>query len=210
MRTIPFSELHKVDFTLSDILAFPQFWHDGSVYSFAERARPNHGVMFFTGSSAVYTGSDGSRCAEASPTDVVYVPKGVRYTVAFSGNDDKAGTSNYLINFILTDKNGEEFALSDGVTVYSEAFSDTLCDEICTAVEAVDDGVSSAVQGKGGALRSIVRHIAVASRRGDTGDIGTDSPGDDLHCRELSFERNQCEKACGDILYERGEFPACV
>ncbi len=129
MRTIPFSELHKVDFTLSDILALPQFWHDGSVYSFAERARPNHGVMFFTGSSAVYTGSDGSRCAEASPTDVVYVPKGVRYTVAFSGNDDKAGTSNYLINFILTDKNGEEFALSDGVTVYSEAFSDTLCEK---------------------------------------------------------------------------------
>lgn len=129
MNVIPFSELHKVDFTLSDVLAFPQFWHDGSVYSFAERARPNHGVMFFTGSSTVYTRSDGSPCAEASPTDVVYVPKGSQYTVTFSGNYDKAGMSNYLINFVLTDSRGEELALSDGIAVYTVGSSDVLCEK---------------------------------------------------------------------------------
>ena len=123
MKIIPFSELHKVDFTLSEILAFPQFWRDGSAYCFARQGRPDNGLMFLTAVSAAFTEGE-LPCTEAFPSDIIYLPRGSHYRVVFSGTQDKTHISNHLINFIIKDADGEEISLSDSVTAYRVKDSD--------------------------------------------------------------------------------------
>lgn len=118
MKKIPFSELHKVDFTLSEVLAFPQFWRDGSSYCFSQKGRPDNGLSFLTSASASFTEEE-LPCTEAFPSDIIYLPRGSHYRVVFSGTQDKTHISNYLINFIIKDIDGDEISLSDSVSTYT-------------------------------------------------------------------------------------------
>ena len=136
MKIIDFGELHKFDYSVSDILILPQYWQDGRSFSYTSAPRPDHGIMLYTGCFARYASSvdDIKSVVTVTPGDLLYVPKGSRYRVEFYGASTRGGVSDYLVNFLLFDENGEEASLSESFAVFrpdgdrgfSETFSELL------------------------------------------------------------------------------------
>ena len=116
MKTVQFKELHKMEFDLHKIIIIHHLWHDGEIFPIPDGGRPDNGIMFLSECSFEYLTADGEVFDHAPQNSIVYAPKGSHYTCRFNTGGREFGdaeTSDYLINFILTDEKGSEFVLSD-------------------------------------------------------------------------------------------------
>ena len=98
------------DFELREIKAFRQLWRDGDRYlGYTGTPRGDHGLILITGCAARFVRADGT-AAEAREGDMLYLPKGERYTAAFSDcRMDR--TRCLLVNFQLRDTHGGDLRL---------------------------------------------------------------------------------------------------
>lgn len=121
MRTIALSELYKMDYSVTRVLAMRQHWEDGNTWSTPESGRTDSGLMYFFGCALDYdAGAGGTFGAEKG--EISYVAHQSRYTCRFKdcgpASADRKNATNYLINFTLTDASGEPFRLSDSVQIF--------------------------------------------------------------------------------------------
>ena len=100
------------DFELRGINAYRQLWRDGDRYlGYSNTPRGEHGLILITGCTARFVRADGT-AAEAKEGDMLYLPKGERYTAAFSDcRTDR--TRCLLVNFQLCDECGAELRLGE-------------------------------------------------------------------------------------------------
>lgn len=116
MKTVPLSELHRLDFDIRSIIIHSQRWESGQSYTISRDGRPDNGILFMADCEFEYLSEDGRVIGHARPGNIVYAPRGSQYTCRFHPCIDtrKSGyVSDYLINFLLFDESGEEFRLAD-------------------------------------------------------------------------------------------------
>ena len=101
--------LGGIDLNIFSVVAAKQRWEMAEAFSRLDKGRSDHGLMLLLSGSAEYTDSDGSMLS-AKAGDVIYVPKGKRYTVRF-----REGTENVLINFLMSDGMGRGLMLGDDI-----------------------------------------------------------------------------------------------
>ncbi len=108
--------LCKNGINLNKIIAIRQSWKHGDFFSYLERKRPNNGLMIIMTGGVSFSYPDGS-FIKAVAGDVVYIPKGISYRAnLLSEENENIRGEDFLINFILTDDEGNEFTLSDKIT----------------------------------------------------------------------------------------------
>lgn len=90
-----------------------QFWRDGDGYDgYTATPRPRSGFVYVVSEMrAAYTFSDG-KTALFRRGDLLFLPRGSRYTVRFTGGGDRE-TDSYTVNFDLYDSTGKEVRLPD-------------------------------------------------------------------------------------------------
>lgn len=108
IRNLPF-----VDFNVNSINSLNQIWADKAKFSYIDTARPDHGLNIVKDGKIVYTDAQG-RVTEVTKGSVVYLPKYQRYEAEFfAGREQK--TRCVLVNFSITDADGNEICLSDSI-----------------------------------------------------------------------------------------------
>lgn len=119
MRYISVEDAYTEDFGLFSVLAFPQRWNDGSVYKMPEKGRPDSGFMYIT--DCENTMLSGGREIKGGIGQIVYLPMGARYEARFfakcNSGGKKGNVTNYLLNFVLKDSDGETVNLSEDIRV---------------------------------------------------------------------------------------------
>ncbi len=142
MRILPFAELFKNDYMITNIEPHYQFWNTSGRWSTPDDGRSFSGLIFLMGCDAFYY-RDKKLLLHAHSGDVVYLPKNARYTCVFSrtGGDRKIekNADNYYVDgihesmrsgminavnmrFDLLDKNGE-YILLNGDLMKIEGFT---------------------------------------------------------------------------------------
>jgi len=122
MKRIPFAELHKLEFDIHNILIIHHNWDDGEIFPIPEGGRVDNGIMFLSDCSFEYITADGTVYECAPKESIVYSPKGSKYICRFNTEGKCFSlneSSDFLINFILTDEHGDEFVLSDDRMIIS-------------------------------------------------------------------------------------------
>lgn len=107
------NEIFTSDFNIDSLIAARQSRKTGSRFSRVDRARSSHGLFLLLDYPATYDFLDGTYL-HAKPGDVLLLPKGARYICNFSIPEGKQ-THPLLINFRLTDPEGNEVPLGDRV-----------------------------------------------------------------------------------------------
>ncbi len=93
------SELYKTEFSASFINCLRQYWKYDKKWSSLGKPKERELLLYFDGCSAKYTMRSGESFT-ARPGDIVYCPKGSKYSVEFFGlESEKSGTVG--INFRL-------------------------------------------------------------------------------------------------------------
>ena len=107
------NELFTSDFNLDNIVSAQQSWNSDAKFSRLDRPRRSHGLFLLTDYPALYELTDGTQF-RANPGDVLLLPKGARYVTTF---ESPAGKLSHplMINFRLTDADGQEIPLGDRV-----------------------------------------------------------------------------------------------
>lgn len=121
MNIVQFKDLHKLEFDLHNISMVRQFWRDREVYRTPDGGRKDNGLMFLSDCSFEYLTPDGKMDEQAFGGSIVYAPKGANYICRSNLGGRQFGSmesSNYLINFVLTDEKGEEFILSNDRIIF--------------------------------------------------------------------------------------------
>ena len=107
------NEIFTSDVNLDNIVAAQQSWASGAKFSRLERPRRSHGLFLLPDYPALYELTDGT-WFRANPGDVLLLPKGARYVTTFESPEGKL-SHPLMINFRLTDANGQEIPLGDRV-----------------------------------------------------------------------------------------------
>lgn len=111
MKRIKWNEIGE-EHVFSDILGIAQAWETIRSWSFLDLPRPTHGLMYILSGYAVFTDEEG-RSVRYDPGAVFYLPKGVRYSAEFTRGEGDC--VDYLINFELKTREGEDCAFSDRI-----------------------------------------------------------------------------------------------
>lgn len=143
MIVIDPAHLSDVDFNISAITAVPRTHGDGTKQGYTDMGRPDHGLCLVRRGSIVYIDSE-NRSVTASVGDVVYLPKGKRYTAFFQGEED--GEADVLVNFMLSDVLGRGLSLSDDIFRVAEAAEEALA--------ALFARIAACCSGAGGVMES--------------------------------------------------------
>ena len=118
MRVIEFSELYKYDYNV-DIVDYRFRYNTNATYNCVEAGRPTNGLLYYANIETTHTFYD--KTYYFKKDDFVYVPMGAKYKTAYTVNEkDKSDFNVISIRFLLRDKNGEFFKLSDDLIVISE------------------------------------------------------------------------------------------
>lgn len=109
MKTISFEKLYSTEFYISEPLVKPQYWKvRHNIYSAMGKPKISHTLLWFKNCRATIHDSHGN-IVEAEKNQLVYMAKGIEYTVHFKDtNDDCEDT--VVIHFQMTDKDGEDIA----------------------------------------------------------------------------------------------------
>ncbi len=125
MIVIDALHLSGVDFNLSGIVSFSRTQTAGARLAYTDMGRPDHGLCLVKTGGIIYADDEG-REVSASEGDVIYLPRGKRYSAFFEGRGG-CEESDVLINFLLTDDCGRDMALSDDIfRLTSEADEETV------------------------------------------------------------------------------------
>ncbi len=121
VKTYDVRRLYEMDYSLEKVNALNQQWQEGQSYEMPKSGRPDNGLMLIIDCRDRMTVGDTDIIAE--PGQVVYLPKGSRYSAVFTETPNKGShvkkVTDRLVNFILRDESGEEFVLSDSITVFT-------------------------------------------------------------------------------------------
>ena len=107
------NEIFTSDFNIDTIVSARQTHNAGARFNRADRPRSSHGLFLLADYPATYDFLDGTYL-HANPGDVLLLPKGARYICNFGAPDGKV-SHPLLINFRLTDPEGNEVPLGDRV-----------------------------------------------------------------------------------------------
>ncbi len=160
MIVIDPKHLSGVDFNLSAVVALGRERASGASLGYTDHGRPDHGLCLVRSGGIVCTDAEG-RSVVAGVGDVLYLPRGKRYTAVCEG-----AVSDVLINFLLFDDRGRDLALSDDVFRIAEgADGETV---------ALFDEIAACCWGAGGGLRlkmllfQLMNRLIVAERQDDS------------------------------------------
>ena len=104
-----FKAFFHTDFNINEIHAMQQFWHQKLHFvDLMQNPRRNHGLLLLTDHPAIFTMPDGHRIL-AEVGDVMFLPKGARYTVNFQITPEKTARP-FLINCRVYGADGAEAA----------------------------------------------------------------------------------------------------
>ena len=102
MTVKSFENLKSNQVFFYDISAFPQLWTDKQ-FSMTNTPREQNGLLICVGGEIEYKTDD---CVlKVKSGDIIYLPKGSKYTVYFG--TDASPVTSYLINFSMSDNDGE-------------------------------------------------------------------------------------------------------
>lgn len=108
MREISFETLYSTEFTISEVLAKPQYWAiRGNIYNAIGRPKTSHTLLWFKNCSATIVDSKGN-VLEAERNQLAYMSKGLEYTVEFKDNQNNQDEDTVVIHFQMTDSHGED------------------------------------------------------------------------------------------------------
>lgn len=120
LRTLSFHELSHESLRADRIEAYRQIWKQESRWvDYEKKPRPANGLLFFCSElEALFLFQDGSSLS-AQKGDVIYIPKGICYTVEFTNGGTYPNL--FTVNFELYDSNGNDIILNDSVISYPGA-----------------------------------------------------------------------------------------
>lgn len=124
METVSFADLYQMDYSMLRLVAFPQRWKNGDVFSTPPGGRPNSGLMFFADCETEYT-VRGLPPFSAARGDLTLLPQGAEYTCLFRGCGAASPASAFLINFELFDAKCRPLAPNGEIRVMRAADSAT-------------------------------------------------------------------------------------
>ncbi len=111
-----FQELNTIfttDFNIDSIISRCQSWSSEERFNYLETPRRSHGLFLLTDYPADYELPGGKRF-QASPGDVMLLPRGAHYAISFPVPTGKEAHP-FMVNFRLTDPAGQEILLGDRV-----------------------------------------------------------------------------------------------
>lgn len=120
MKNLPFENKDK-ELTFSEIRSMLLSWTQKSSYSYVSRTRPSHALMLILCDKIRFEYPNGA-VAFFDKGDIIYIPKGIMYTVKFLGEGDKLEA--YLINFII----GRDYNEQSEITRLTANADATLCE----------------------------------------------------------------------------------
>lgn len=135
VRYVSLAELATEVFFVEKIQCFEQIWGDGERWTrYLNRPRHSNGLSLICSPVEVrHTARDGSQFS-SSQGDVVYLPKECQYSVSFHNGGNEVDL--YTIDFLLTDREGNEVRLSDRIQVFRGAATQPCIDQAAELYEA--------------------------------------------------------------------------
>lgn len=125
MQICNIADLKNKAVLIKPYISHRQLWRNERVYEgYKDTPRPCDAfILTVSGITASYK-FDGGTSLNIKKGDLLYIPKGVKYTVSFKGGD---GTVDlYTLNFSLFDEAGNGFLLCEKPTVILNSTSPTL------------------------------------------------------------------------------------
>lgn len=130
-------KIKEMDFNLNNVRVIRQQFDKIQAYNFLKVGRPNDGLCVYTGGTAHYCFDDGKggkyKEMTASVGDLVYLPKGSRYLVRFNESDECV--TDYLMNFDISDTEGNPIVFSDRCEIWANNTPDYLAELFKDAAE---------------------------------------------------------------------------
>lgn len=111
MSCVPLRNLCYMNFNINNYFTMFQNWNENKVFSTFGNPRKKSGLIYFNACSGLYK-HDGKKFA-AKPGDIFYLPPHAEYSTTFTNCTDDPST--ILIDFWLTDENGNEIYISDSI-----------------------------------------------------------------------------------------------
>lgn len=169
MKYISVEDAYTEDFGVFSVLAFPQRWSNGSIYRMPENGRPDSGFMYIT--DCENTMLQNGKEIKAGIGQIVYLPMGAKYEARFCAKCNSCGKkeniTNYLLNFVLKNADGETLNLSQDIRVITPKDSGKIGEMFRNICE---NGVYSPINIKTLAY-SVIAEISKQTRE-DTGKFG--------------------------------------
>lgn len=170
MKYISVEEAYTEDYGLFSVLAFPQRWNDLAVYKMPEQGRKDCGFMLVTDCSITMVSGEKSINAEVG--QIVYLPMGAKYESRFcakcNSGDKKGNITDYLLNFIPRDADGEILNFSREIRVITPKDSAKLVEMFREICEKSENAMYPASRLKALAY-SIIAEISRQIREADNG-----------------------------------------
>lgn len=117
-KVADFGELYGKEFNAYVQNSAKMYWNNRYKFSCMETGKPTDMLLYLSNSEGEYELPDGT-VIFAPKKSFVYAPKGVRYIFRCT-DADKDIHSNIIINFILSDSDGNEFKLYNGIKVMTD------------------------------------------------------------------------------------------
>lgn len=117
-KVVETSELYGKEFNAYVQNSAKMYWNNRYKFSCMENGKPTDMLLYLSNSEGIYELPDG-RTVFAPKKSFVYAPKGIKYNFRCTSADEDV-YSNIIINFILTESDGTEFSLYDGIKVMED------------------------------------------------------------------------------------------
>lgn len=121
MKYISFDRIYETDYSLEQVIAFPQHFEQGGSFQTTDSGRPDSGLMYVSNCENIMTSDN--KIFHAKIGQIVYLPQGYKYRAYFSKSPNTSlnrdRITDYLINFTAKTPSGEDLALSDEIIVFT-------------------------------------------------------------------------------------------
>ena len=113
-----FRELYGKEFNIYVQNCGKMYWNNRYKFSCMESGKPTDMLLYLANCEGEYELPDGT-VIYAPRKSFVYAPKGIKYKFRCTEAQEDV-YSNILINFVLTDKDGEDIKIYDGIKVMTD------------------------------------------------------------------------------------------
>lgn len=117
-NTMGFRELYGKEFNVYVQNSAKMYWNNRYKFSCMDVGKPTDMLLYLTNCEGEYELPDGT-LIHAPRKSFVYAPKDIRYRFRCTEADDDV-YSNIIINFVLSDTDGAEFKIYDGIKVMTD------------------------------------------------------------------------------------------
>ena len=136
LKHLTFQELAQISFLADEIECHRQIWREGSEWvGYETNPRHSDGLLLFCSDIVGELYVDGEKLFSASRGDAVYIPHSSLYKIKFKNGG--TSTDLYTVNFKLTDVNGTELRMAEGITLLPTAASHSCRDAASRLADAL-------------------------------------------------------------------------